>query len=559
MQAGHRGADGVYAPQRLLLQAPHPDDVTAAAPWDPADLQLGVGADERRLVYSQFSEDGNRRLFTYPETDAQKYDLWNGLGLSYIAGDTASEDNATTAANTTIVTTLLEKEADVNVPDPANPGGFMDVPLTYLMGDIFHADPLVVSKPSNFTYYVGDPYLNKRLCAADPDPNRFPPVSYKWFADRHVCRRTLLVAGSNDGQLHVFDGGIFRALGSTTAECLLPAKDLDNDGIAEADEWNDGLVDYDLNDEVERTSERCSADGDCESGDCASGFCAAQSCVSNADCDSNLCLANGFCSGGNGVIDGIYDNGTGREIFAFMPRAMMRTVSGDGQGRRPQPRLLGPRRQPADRRRLHRPAAPESFAVTCEDREWRSVAIGGYREGGPGYYALDITQPDVLNDKNVPQPLGGASGYVPSCFEGGGACDNRPYPSVLWEFQDLQAVSIGGVTTTIPLDEDLNGSRDLSNSWSRPTTGRIRVCTGSCTADETEDRFVAVFGGGVGDVPSPAVGNFVYMVDIETGRVIYKKPVIGCRARPTSRRSTPTATRISTGSTSARRPASSTR
>ncbi len=527
VQEGRRGIDGVYAPRGLLLQAPHPDDLQPVAPWEPADLQIGTAADERRVIYSQFSELGNRRLFTYPVTNAQKYDLWTGFGIPFIAGDATSEATATARANAVVVTTLLEKEARVSIPDPADPGELMEVPLTFLMGDIFHADPLVVSKPANFSYYVGDPYLNKPLCAAAPDPNRFPPVSYKWFADRHVCRRTLLVAGANDGQLHVFDGGLFRALGSTTAECLLPAKDLDLDGVAEVDEWSDGLVDYDLNDEVERASERCSVGTDCESGSCLSGFCAAQACVSNADCDSNLCLANGFCSGGNGVIDGAYDNGSGRELFSFIPRAMLATVA-EMAGNSDRNRDFwgldgGPRIDDV----FIDPTASEDSVVTCVDREWRSVAIGGYREGGPGYYALDITQPDTLNNKNVPQPLGGASGYVPSCFDGT-SCDNRPYPTVLWEFQDTQPITlVSGVTTVIPLDEDLNGSRDLTNSWSRPTTGRIRICTGSCTPNETEDRFVAIFGGGVGDLPSPETGNFVYMVDIETGKVIYKKPVLG--------------------------------
>ena len=69
------------------------------------------------------------------------------------------------------------------------------------------------------------------------------------------------------------------------------------------------------------------------------------------------------------------------------------------------------------------PQAAEDGPMTCDDREWRTVAIGGYREGGPGYYALDITQPDTLNNVNVPQPT---AGYTPSCFDGGGDCDNVP-------------------------------------------------------------------------------------------------------------------------------------
>ena len=129
------------------------------------------------------------------------------------------------------------------------------------------------------------------------------------------------------------------------------------------------------------------------------------------------------------------------------------------------------------------------------------MLVGGYREGGPGYYALDITQPDVLNSENVPQPAGT---YIPSCFDGdsNSDCGNRPYPSVLWEFQDEQSVQVSaGIFVKMQLDEDLNNERDLGNSWSKATSGRIRVCTGSCSPDETEDRFVAIFGGGVGPDP----------------------------------------------------------
>ncbi len=71
---------GTYNPQGLLLQAPHPDDVDATPPFDAAELMLGTGADERRVVYTQWNEPGNRRLFTYPSTNSQKYDLWDRHG-----------------------------------------------------------------------------------------------------------------------------------------------------------------------------------------------------------------------------------------------------------------------------------------------------------------------------------------------------------------------------------------------------------------------------------------------------------------------------------------------
>lgn len=483
VQEGWASGTGVYDPKGLLLQAPNADadGVDANPPYDAADLQLGTGANERRVVYTQYNEAGNRKLFTYPATNSQKYDLWTGMGISYIVGNSASETAADDRANSIVTRVLLEKEGKIETPDPSGSGTVTTTPVTYLLGDIFHADPVVINKPGNFTYYTSDPYPNARLCAADPDPDRGPKISYKLFADRNVCRRTLLLTAANDGQLHAFDAGIFRDPVSGTAECLLPAKDVDGDGVAEADEFDDGVIDYDVNDDVESDNQH--------------------------------------------VQDGGYDNGSGRELFSFIPRAMLPTqlklVEEHDRNKGPWGIDGSPRIEDV----FIDPQASETGTTTCTSREWRTVLIGGYREGGPGYYALDITQPDRLSDENVPLP---DNGYVPSCFDGGGDCGNVPYPSVLWEFQDEQRVQVSaGVFVNLKLDEDLNDERDLGNSWSKATTGRIRVCTGGCTADETEDRFVAIFGGGVGTDPFFPRGNYVYMVDIETGKVIYKKRVAG--------------------------------
>jgi hypothetical protein len=502
VQDGHLGGDGTYDPERLLLQAPHPDDVTAAPPWDPTDLQLGTDADQRRVVYTQWSEAGNRRLLSYPSTNAQKYDLWDGFGISYIVGNTASETAATNDANATIVNTLLEKEGIVDIVDPDDPSQTLQLPITYLLGDIFHADPVILSRPSNYNLYATDPYKNAALCGAAADPSRTPPTSYRWFADRNFCRRAVLLAAANDGQLHAFDTGIFRNAGGGEYECLLPAKDLDNDGVAEANEFADGLIDYDLNDLVDG-NKSCTSDAQCSSGPCAGGFCR----------DVKV-----------GVIDGVYDNGSGREIFSFIPRQMLPTTHLAANGGDRNSEFWGIDAGIRVDDVFMDPLASETGTVACLDREWRTVGIGGYREGGPGYYALDLTQPDELDSSNVPDP---DNGYVPSCFGGSSACQNRPYPAVLWEFLDRESVTIGGVPTITRLDEDLNGTVDLANSWSKATTGRIRVCTGSCTANDSSDLFVAVFGGGIGDNPTIAHGNYIYMVDIETGRTVYKERVVG--------------------------------
>jgi Tfp pilus tip-associated adhesin PilY1 len=413
----------------------------------------------------------------------------------------ASELAAEERANEIIVRTLVEKEGTVDVPDPASPGDFIQSPITYLLGDIFHADPVILSRPSSSNYYSSDPYVGKQLCGAAPDPDRLPPISYRWFADRHFCRRSILFTAANDGQLHAFDGGIFEDAGSGL-ECLLPAKDADGDGIAEVDEFADGVIDYDIDDDVQG-NKSCTSDSDCGSGPCSGGFC------------RDVLV---------GVVDGAYNNGSGREVFSYIPRAMLPTVAKMAGGAERNTEFWGMDSGPRIDDVFIDPLASDSGSVTCLAREWRTVAIGGYREGGPGYYALDVTQPDTLNDENVPEP---DSGYVPSCTNGGSACGNRPYPAVLWEFQDHHLVDLGSGFVDVALDEDLNGLLDLGNSWSKATTGRIRVCTGSCTDEETEDRFVAIFGGGLGNDPAHVTGNFIYMVDIETGKAIYKKQVTG--------------------------------
>lgn len=483
VQEGFANGTGNYDPKGILLQAPNTDadGVDANPPYDGAELQLGTEGDERRVVYTQWSEPGNRKLFTYPSTNAQKYDLWTGMGVSFIVGNTASETAADNRANSIIARALLEKEGKIETPDPANPGNVITTPVTYLLGDIFHADPVLVGSPSDFDFYTTDPYRNVRLCAADPDPDRFPPPSYKWFADRHVCRRSLLLAAANDGQLHAFDAGIFRDPASGSAECLLPAKDLDGDGLFEEDEYDNGDIDYDLGDDVESETAH--------------------------------------------VTDGAYDDGTGKEVFSFIPRAMLPTVLTLVENHDRNKGPWGIDGSPRVEDVFIDPLASETGSTTCLNREWRSVLVGGYREGGPGYYALDITQPDTLDEDHVPEPL---NTYVPSCFNGGSDCDNRPYPSVLWEFQDEQSVQVSaGVFVTMKLDEDLNNERDFGNSWSKAKIGRIRVCTGGCTADEREDRFVAIFGGGMGDDPTFPRGNYIYMVDVETGKTLYKKKVLG--------------------------------
>ncbi|MFN7942567.1 MAG: hypothetical protein U0X73_13315 [Thermoanaerobaculia bacterium] len=458
-----------YNPERLLLQAPFASNVVFE---DNSTLKLGAGDDNRRVFYGRSGLTGNRRLFDYPASTSDRYDLWSGLEIPFIAGNSGSEAAARDRADAIIKATLQIKEDEITftlIHDPDDPMDDETITsdISYLMGDIFHSNPVVWGQPAKFELYTQDPYKGAALCGSASDPTRQAQVSYVAFADRNACRRKLLVAGSNDGQLHVFDAGIFRG-----SDCLFPAKDFNADGAinsSDLDVDGDGQPDYDQDDD-------------------------------------------------NGVINGAFDNGTGRELFSFIPRAMLPRIRQIAESNEQIWSLDGSVR--IDDAFID-PHATTNGSVACTSREWRTLMVGGYREGGPGYFALDVTQPDTYDSAKVPQPL--SSGYVPSCLDGGTGCGGSAYPAVIWEFQDQATVN----SSTVMLDEDLNDRPDLANSWSRPGTGRIRVCTGGCSANETEDRFVAVFGGGLGDDPSTVTGNYVYMVDLETGKTLYKKRVEG--------------------------------
>ncbi|MCL4838539.1 MAG: hypothetical protein KJ058_11310 [Thermoanaerobaculia bacterium] len=423
-----------YDPRGFLLQTPNPDDI------DAGNLRIGYGVDERRVYYRTATtglEPGdNRRLFNYPAA-ADEYDLWSGLGVEFNVAVPATITAARADTKEIVDYLLVEKTAEVTntLVDPP-----VTHEITYVLGDIFHSDPVVVDAPRNALLYNLDPYAgNDQLCSAN-DPDRDPSTSYKDFVSLHACRRKVVMVGANDGQVHAFDAGT----------------------------WQESA----------------------------------------------------FCNPADSAVR--YSDGTGRELFSWIPRAAMPAVRGARFGNpRTQEWSVDGRLRVTDVFIDPRHAG----TPTCLDREWRSIAIGGLREGGRSYSALDITQPDVLIERTstspgvppvswVPQTGGG--GYLATCAEGGADCGPLPYPAVLWEFGDSW-------------DEDDNGVADLGETWSTPVIGRIRICTAGCGgADaETEDRWVAIFGGGMGETTAEASGNWLYMVDVETGRTIYKRNVIG--------------------------------
>ncbi|RLE33376.1 MAG: hypothetical protein DRJ61_07415 [Acidobacteria bacterium] len=211
-----------------------------------------------------------------------------------------------------------------------------------------------------------------------------------------------------------------------------------------------------------------------------------------------------------------YDVGSGRELFAWVPRSVMGVF----------PALAG-----TSSHRWTVDGTPSIADVwiypdgpSGSEREWRTVLLWGQRRGGRSYVCLDVTEPDPLDEEDERSDGGRTSGSVPSpsvlrdagCRIGKG--DNHcsfPWPLLRWEFTDDS-------------DEDQNGAPDLGSTWSRPAVSFARVVRGGMV----EERMIAFFGGGQGEV-SPAgffdgiSGNFIYGLDVETGKIVFKSVVDG--------------------------------
>ncbi len=410
--------------------------VTQANAADP----VGDAADQRRVYYSVENTTGlyaqARRLLEAPRprsgaSDPDKAlweDLLQALEIPFISGDEASEDAARSRATLALQKTFAVKTATITTTNPST-GQPTTKTLQYLLGDIFHSNPLVVGSPPNTKYFTDDLH------------------GYRDFFRRHELRRKMLVLGSNDGMLHIFDAGIFRT--STTSSAASPA-----------------------------TTPTTPPDE--------------------------------------------FDNGSGKELFAFSPRTVMPTMRQLAEGTLHQWGVDGTVTVAdvfVDPELASHGGSPDP-----DLRQWRTVVFGGLREGGAGYYALDITQPDVIDADNVPLPGFGGSGppFMPSCVNASSSCGPLPFPAALWEFDDSVRDASG---VPVKLDEDANLTEDLGAAWSIPNVGRIRLTEGGATVE----KYVMVVGGGFDpdNKATPTRGYWLYMIDIETGKAIYKRQLTG--------------------------------
>lgn len=503
------------AADKILQQAPGIDDIEAS----PPDFKLGMNfATQRRILYGRNNPAGLRQALrllvppaetAYPEWKADRLDLAKVLmqpaDYAKYAAALMTEAEALAELEDVIGEMVVKKEEII----PADPlltsfgctGGTL-VPMgstsfrcQFVMGDIFHANPTVITGPSNFNFFKQDlcgkkPPLPTGVTVPPPDPipnncdvdrESLIDRGYREYTARNVWRRRMLLAATNDAQLHFFDAGVYTQVDTSPSS----TKKVD-----------------------------------------------------------------------------VFTDGTGLEIFAYAPRLTMPALREQAQKTKHVYSLDGsvtvadvfidPVNQPA----------------VSREREWRTILVGGVREAGDvfsqtshvadltsGYYAIDLTQPDLYEDSGSLPPrkpigtnlglptclgLDSASGhqdYVSGCETLNGK--NTLFPLELWTFKDEIRITSGSgsgaVTTPYALDENLNGMRDLGATWSQPVVGQIAVCksnAGDCsTVGSLTTRWVAIFGGGNDPVQAnklnPRQGTFIYMVDVETGETIYKRQLVG--------------------------------
>ncbi len=161
-----------------------------------------------------------------------------------------------------------------------------------------------------------------------------------------------------------------------------------------------------------------------------------------------------------------YDDGTGTELFGFMPwepRARIRNVVIDDVTQRNH--YVDGDLNASD---VWIHPTPSTATKVANGSEWRTYLMGGLREGGHQYYALDVTNPNGIT------PPGG-----------GGAL---PYPGYAWEF---------------PNEVDTAGDLAfMGETWAKPIITKIRL-TDPLNASKVVERWVAIVTAGYDPTSDP--------------------------------------------------------
>jgi len=186
-----------------------------------------------------------------------------------------------------------------------------------------------------------------------------------------------------------------------------------------------------------------------------------------------------------------YDEGTGGELFGFMPWPSRQVIWNKPLDTH-------------DRDYYFVDGSPtvadawlytDHTVATKYGEEWRTVLVGGLRQGGRAYYALDVTHPGALLCD------------APATGDG--------YPCYLWEF---------------PKENDSAANKNwVGETWGEPIITKIRVQVGATVFE----RWVAVVTGGyhassdpnehAAYNPTSTIGRSIWVLDLKTGKPLARR------------------------------------
>ncbi len=329
-----------------------------------------------------------------------------------------------------------------NCPDAGDPtSGSLDT-CSVRLGDVFHSTPVVVGAPSPLFFDVG----------------------FQNFAVRYRNRTAVVYAGANDGFLHAFNAGGKLVLASPanpeinpfTGELVAVPFFNKGDGrelfaFAPPSFLHDSLSANDP-----QTPSGLAPDY---------RFGDFKTFVTN-----DLQIERSFFDGSPLIAD-VFIDGEANGITA--DTAICPGESGTDVG------------------------DPDGEIDIC-GREWHSILLSGYRNGGGAYMALDVTNAKCDTSENTQDECNNSRKHINT---------GPDYPTHLWTLFD----------------------KNFGNTWSEPTIGRVRMRTQKDGSETLVDRWVMFVGGGLHptdidptDGVSNDFGNAFYVVDIATGEIIFK-------------------------------------
>ena len=191
-----------------------------------------------------------------------------------------------------------------------------------------------------------------------------------------------------------------------------------------------------------------------------------------------------YVSSNDGLLHA-FDAGNGDEAFAYVPNKL---IDGDQRfATRLDAQASGSKRHLS--LRLPTPTVEDAFvrlASPTAPKAWRTLLIGGLGEGGKGYFALDVTDPETSADSAA-----AAAGMA------------------LWEFTDADDVPPIDAHGQPVADLDADGApvKDLGYA-----TSQARLAMSNVRDAQGGRKWVAVFGNGGGSTAGRAV-LFVLFVD----------------------------------------------